>query len=99
MSDDLVKRLSHAITTATNDDTTEVGTEKRNRHVDRINVMLDVRARIEAMTAALEKADALAEAVDHERNMVCQDFDMQQECADAVDSTLADYRAARDAVK
>ena len=56
-------------------------------------------ARISALEDALAKADELAGAVDHERNMVCQDFGMQQKCAETVDSTLTAYRQARDATR
>ena len=56
-------------------------------------------ARISALEAALIEADALAGAIDHERNMVCQDFGMQQKCAETVDSALTAYRQAREATR
>ena len=45
----------------------------------------------------IKAADALADAVAHERNMVCQDIGMQQDVAQAVDDALTAYRLARSA--
>ena len=83
MSDELVKRLQSGNT----------------NHVDADIWMSEAAARISALEDALAKADELAGAVDHERNMVCQDFGMQQKCAETVDSTLTAYRQARDATR
>lgn len=44
---DLGHRLRHAITTAMNDDESEVGTEKRKRHLDRVEAMSDASAFLE----------------------------------------------------
>lgn len=44
---DLGKRLRHAITTAMNDDLSEVGTDKRKRHCDRLDVMSAAAAFLE----------------------------------------------------
>ena len=44
---DLGRRLRHAITTAMNDDESEVGTEKRKRHLDRVDVMSAASAFLE----------------------------------------------------
>lgn len=51
-------------------------------------------ARVPDIEAALIAADDLANALDQERNMVCQDMGMQADCAARVDATLAAYRAA-----
>jgi len=37
---------------------------------------------------------ALVEAVTHEREMVCQDFDMQRAASNAVDAALAAFKGA-----
>lgn len=36
----LAGSLRHAVTTASNDDLTEAGTEKRQRHIERVDVMI-----------------------------------------------------------
>ena len=41
-------------------------------------------------------ADELAKAVDHERNLACQDMDMQLQALDAVDNALDAYQAAKE---
>lgn len=43
---------------------------------------------------ALLAANELARAVDDQRNMVCQDFGLQQRADEAVDTALAAYRRA-----
>ena len=53
-------------------------------------------AKVEALEARVAAADTLAEAVTHEREMVCQDFGMQQDAAIAVHNALAAYRAAKE---
>ena len=52
--------------------------------------------RIEEMEARVAAADKLAEAVTHEREMVCQDFGMQQDAATAVHNALAAYQATKE---
>ena len=52
--------------------------------------------RIDALERQAKAADALAEAVTHEREMVCQDFGMQQDAATAVHNALAAYTAAKE---
>lgn len=47
-------RLRHAITTASNDDYSEVGSDKRARHVERIVAMSEAADRLEA-SATLER--------------------------------------------
>lgn len=44
---DLGKRLRHAITTASNDDYSKVGTEERKRHMDRLDAMSAAAAFLE----------------------------------------------------
>lgn len=44
---DIGRRLRFAITTAMNDDLSEVGTEKRKRHCDRLDVMSEAAAFLE----------------------------------------------------
>lgn len=43
----------------------------------------------------LKAADQLADAIDHERNMVCQDIGMQMEVSEKVEVALAVYRKMR----
>ena len=52
--------------------------------------------RIEEMEARVAAADKLAEAVTHEREMVCQDFGMQQDAATAVHNALSAYQATKE---
>jgi len=52
--------------------------------------------RIEELEARVAAADKLAEAVTHEREMVCQDFGMQQDAATAVHNALAAYQATKE---
>ncbi len=47
-SDTIVARLRHSITTACNDDHTEIGTEKRARHSARIDAIYDAIEFIES---------------------------------------------------
>lgn len=47
---DLADRLAHAIATASNDDLSKPNTDKRRRHTERIDVMLEA---VEALRAAL----------------------------------------------
>lgn len=49
---------------------------------------------VRRMEAALLAADRLAEAVRNEREMVCQDFELQASASRAVDDALAAYRKA-----
>lgn len=51
-------------------------------------------ARVPDLEAALIAADELAQAVDQERNMVCQDMGKQADCAARVDAALAAFRKA-----
>lgn len=51
-------------------------------------------ARVPDMEEALLAADELAKAVDHERNMPCQDIDMQLRAIASVNDALAAYRKA-----
>jgi hypothetical protein len=52
--------------------------------------------RIEELEARVAAADKLAEAVTHEREMVCQDFGMQQDAATAVHNALAAYQVTKE---
>ena len=56
----------------------------------------EYRLRIEELEARVAAADKLAEAVTHEREMVCQDFGMQQDAATAVHNALAAYQATKE---
>lgn len=58
--------------------------------------LFDAAARIAALEARVAAADKLAEAVTHEREMVCQDFGMQQDAATAVHNALAAYEATKE---
>ena len=40
------ERLQHAVITATNDDYSEVGSEKRARHIERLTAMQDAHAEL-----------------------------------------------------
>ena len=87
MSDDLIKRLN------------SVERDLNNGFpvtCERLVVLQEAAGRIEALEAQLAKADALAEAVTQEREMVCQDFGMQMDAATAVNNALTEYRAARE---
>ena len=46
--------------------------------------------------ALVKAADELADAVDQERNMVCQDFGMQLKASEVVDAALTAYQQARE---
>jgi hypothetical protein len=59
-------------------------------------IALDAADCIEALEARVAAADKLAEAVTHEREMVCQDFGMQQDAATAVHNALAAYQATKE---
>jgi hypothetical protein len=52
--------------------------------------------RIEALEARIARADALAEAVTHERELVCQDMGMQLDAACMINNALAAYREGSD---
>ena len=47
------------------------------------------------MNNLIKAADDLAGAIDDERNMVCQDFGMQQDASLRTDTALTAYRTAR----
>lgn len=52
---DIVERLRMAATTATNDDVTHPSSEKRKRHVARVDALLAGADEIERLRAALQK--------------------------------------------
>jgi len=54
-------------------------------------------ARILADAAIIKAAEELAEAVVHEREMVCQDVGLQLEASQEVEFTLEAFRAAVEA--
>lgn len=54
-------------------------------------------ARLTQRDAALKAADDLLEAVTHDREMVCQDYDMQFKASQSVERCLDAYRKARGA--
>lgn len=53
-------------------------------------------ARIAHLEARIAAADALAEAVNHEQNMVCQDMGKQLDASLAVDEALAAYENSKE---
>lgn len=50
---DVIEKLSYAITTASNDDTSEPRSEKRKRHVQRIDAMNEAIDEISRLRTAL----------------------------------------------
>lgn len=52
-SDELKRRLLHSITTAMNDDISKVGTDKRLRHMDRLDAMSAAAEFLEKYGSAL----------------------------------------------
>jgi chromosome segregation ATPase len=66
--------------------------KERNDALESKLTMSDLMDRFKAA------ADALADAVTHEREMVCQDIAMQIAASDAVEAALTEYRAAREAI-
>lgn len=54
---DPIDQLRHAIVTAMNDDITEVGTEKRKRHCDRLDAMSFAIDEIERLRGVLATAN------------------------------------------
>jgi hypothetical protein len=67
--------------------------KERNDDLESKLTMSDLMDRFKAA------ADALADAVTHEREMVCQDIAMQIAASDAVEAALTEYRAARAAIE
>jgi hypothetical protein len=69
----LAERLRHASTTASNDDLSKPGTEKRQRHADRVPVMLEAADALDAKDALLREAvDGLRGVLN---NRLKSDFD------------------------
>lgn len=54
----LSERLRHAATTASNDDLSKPGTDKRQRHADRVAVMLEAADELDAKDARIAKLTA-----------------------------------------
>jgi len=52
---EVLKRLRHAVTTASNDDVSEAGTTARKRHVERLDAMLVAAEHIEKLEEALDR--------------------------------------------
>mgnify|MGYP001605568856 CR=1 FL=1 len=50
---DILERINRAITTASNDDLSQIGADKRTRHVERIDTMQAAYAEIERLLAQL----------------------------------------------
>lgn len=65
-------------------------------HFERVMSAEEAADRIEELEARVAAADKLAEAVTHEREMVCQDFGMQQDAATAVHNALSAYQATKE---
>ena len=55
---DVVERLAHARTTASNDDFSKPGTPERDRHCERLAAMQDATTEIETLRARLSQAGA-----------------------------------------
>lgn len=45
----IAEQLRHSVVTATNDDYSKVGSEKRARHIDRLTAMQDAHAALERL--------------------------------------------------
>jgi uncharacterized coiled-coil protein SlyX len=100
MMDDLVKRLRQTGNTRLKSEPTDDPKHYLNvvakLSVSDGKMMLKAADRIEELEARVAAADKLAEAVTHEREMVCQDFGMQQDAATAVHNALAAYQATKE---
>jgi len=71
--------------------------DKRNADEDLRLVVPALRARIRADAEVIKAAEELAEAVTREREMPCQDMDMQLREIQAVDEALATFRQSQQA--
>lgn len=60
MNTDITMRLSRAITTASNDDYSEAGTEKRDRHCQRLEAMRDAIDEIERLRDIIDNRERAA---------------------------------------
>lgn len=60
MDTDITMKLSRAITTASNDDYSEPGTEKRDRHCQRIMAMREAIDEIERLRDAINDRERTA---------------------------------------
>lgn len=58
---DILERLRHSVVTATNDDLSEVRTDKRDRHIERLTAMQDASAEIEALRAGFVQIAAVCD--------------------------------------
>ena len=85
---DIVERLDQLVD--------DLGEGRACCGLDYIDAAVDAAAEITRLRAKVAKADKLAEAVTHEREMVCQDFGMQQDAATAVHNALAAYQATKE---
>lgn len=63
---DILDRINRSITTASNDDLSQVGSEKRSRHVERIDTMQAAYAEIKRHVAAAATFQARAERLEAE---------------------------------
>lgn len=70
------------------------GTDVWHSNARRIARVPDMEARIRADAEVIKAAEALAEAVTREREMPCQDIDMQLREIQAVDEAVAAFRQA-----
>jgi hypothetical protein len=84
--DDVLTRLRHAITTESNDHDAAPGTTSRQRHIDRVNAMLDGCDEIERLRAALEPFASYAECFN-------RDFEDDDPAYGRI--TVGDFRRAR----
>jgi hypothetical protein len=108
MNADLVKRLRHAITTATNDDLSAPGTDKRQRYVERIGAMyeaIDALARADQVRdAALEEAAKVADGIQYPDLKVASDlekfaYDIRCNIASAIRALASMPQASADVVE
>lgn len=60
---DLIERLGHAITTASNDDYTKPMSEKRKRHVERLTTMYAAIDEIKRLRTVIRETAAYARAL------------------------------------
>lgn len=65
---DIVFRLIHSITTASNDDVSEPMTEKRRRHVERVDTLREAADEIERLQKIEEVAKRWWRARHHENS-------------------------------
>lgn len=66
----LCDRLRHAITTASNDDYSEAGSDKRKRHTDRLDAMAEAIAEIERLRSVIRDVWECLDQIGREPDVV-----------------------------